>query len=352
METLPREPRVPPPPPSAPGGPGAAFIAAEDTIRRLRRRLWMERCGFTLALVAVAGAWLSPTLFPRVWAVYVDGKPILALKDRKTLDGLLEQARAEAGDESAAFTQQVQVARAHPRDVEVTDAQTARERLAEVLQLRAERAVIYVDGVAAVALPDEASASEVLDRVKAAFAGDTGQLERAPTFKEAIEVRVEGAGQDLWAEPDTAVALLKGEGGEPTRRHTVRRGETLSEIAARHASSVETLRQLNPGLKPSRLRPGDTLLLGAGSEPVVTVVTETRETRTVPISYATQVRRSPAMYVGKRVLKQPGRPGLQQVTFRVRSENGIPVSRAVLQRKKLQSPRDKIVVLGGKPRPR
>src|SRR5436189_16061 len=144
-----------------PAGEGVAGRPAppssDPLVRRLRLRLWWERGLFSLALLALASAWLHSVLFPSVWAVYVDGRP-------------------------------------------------------------------------AVALPDEARARQVLDRVKSAYAGRLEEIEAPPTFKERVEVRSEEADQDLWADADTAAALLRGEVGDEETRHEVVEGETAAAI--------------------------------------------------------------------------------------------------------------------------
>lgn len=322
----------------------------QQVIDRLRRRLWIERGVFLLVLLGLGLAWLYPLVFPSVWAVYVNNRPVVALRDRSAVEGLLQAAKQEAGGD-AAFVQQVRVDRAAPSQVEITDAATAAEKLDEVLKLRAERAVIYVDGLPVVALPDQASADEVLYRVKAALAKDVQELEVPPRFREAVEVRMETAEQDVWGDVETAFALLCGEGGEETRKHTVASGQTASAIAAHYDLSLAKLKQANPGVNLARLKVGQSLSLGAESAPLVTVITEGEETQTVTLSYKTQIRKSPQMYQGKRLLKQAGRPGRQQVTYKIRRENGVVVDRSLVGRKTLTAPRTKIVVHGVKPRP-
>ncbi len=48
--------------------------------------------------------------------------------------------------------------------------------------------------------------------------------------------------------------------------HIIRRGETLSSIARRYSLRVSDLRALNVSIKPTRLRPGQRLLLRSGAD--------------------------------------------------------------------------------------
>lgn len=274
----------------------------DDSLRRLRRRLWWERGFFTLALLGVAGAWAYTLLFPSVWAVYVDGRPLVAMRDRKAILAVLEGVKARGGVDptTVTFVQPVRVARADPARVEIVDAGTASARLEQTLERRAPRAVLFIDGIAAAALPAERDAREALSRVQAALAGPLDTIDAPPRFRERVEIRTEPAPEELWMDVPEAVELLEGDGD---------------------------------------------------SAPLVTVITEGRTRQWATIPCPTVERPAPTMYVGKRIVKQAGRPGKARLTLRVRCENGRVVNREVIRRETVQAPQPRIVVYGAKPRP-
>jgi LysM repeat protein len=276
------------------------------------------------------------------------------MRDRDEIEAALERVKEEEapGASEVAFVQDVRVAAADPEEVTLADEETALARLQEAIELSSDRAVIYIDGVAAVALPDEDQARLALDRVKADLAGSPAKLSAEPAFKEKVEVRVEEAQQDLWADVDTTVSLLKGEGGEEVKTHQVASGETAWSISQGAGVSVADLARLNPGTDLDMLRAGQSLKVGGAAEPVLTVVSEGRIASVQATPYETIVRRNPLVYAGKRFLKQPGIPGSERVTYRVRYENGRVVEREVLRRDRVARPRAKVVVVGSKPRPR
>jgi LysM repeat protein len=322
----------------------------EERITRLRRRLWIERgCMAAVAAIA-AGAWLYPVLLPNAWAVYVDGKPVTAVEDRTAAQALLEQLKQSSGA-GASFVQEVRVDRVDPKRVPLVAPPAALEKLRDSVKLRAERAVIYIEGLPVVGLPSKVEAQRVLDQMKAVSAGDA-ELTGAPTFKQQVEVRTEPAEQELWADADTALALLKGEGGE-ARSVQVRSGDTGWSIAERADVSLEDLRQANPGVNLNRLRTGQELKLAGGEAeaPLLTAIAEAESTRTLVLPYQTLLHRHPKLYVGKRITKQGGRMGRQRVTYRIRYENGTPVEEKVVSRTVLAQPRPKIVLVGSLPRP-
>jgi len=328
------------------------YAPLEHAVRRLRRRLWVERTVFATVILGMGACWLYPTLFPSVWAVYVDEKPVVAMRDRHGVEAVLQTVRSEGTNEApgATFAQQVRIDRADPRRVEVADAETAAERLAGAVKLRAERAVVYVNGLPVVALPDEAQADAALEDVKASLAGSVAQPKSPPKFKEEVAVRVEPVEQELWADRETALALLRGEDGDTPSQHTVASGESAWSIARKYRQTMGALKQVNPGVNLARLKVGQKLSLGKAQEPLLTVITEGETTRVLPTAFPTEMRRSPKMYLGKRFVKQPGRPGKQRITYRVRLENGRVVSREMGQRSTVSPPRKQVVVVGTKPR--
>lgn len=325
----------------------------EISLRRLRRRLWTERIVFMTVLASVGGAWLYPTAFPSVWAAYVDGKPVVALRDRGAMEAALAQVkRAQAGSsQGVAFLQQVKVDRANPRKVEVTDVQTAVERLADSVQLRGPRAVIYIDDTPVVALPDEDAAGEVLDSVKETLSKGVEVLDGEPEFKQKVEVKTEPADQDSWADKETALGLLMGEEGEQQKQHTIQRGESAYTIAKSYGLATAELQRLNPGVTLPRIHPGQKLNVGSGPEPLLTVLVEGKTTQTLATPYPSIKRVNPKLYEGKQFVKQPGRPGRQLITYQMRYENGRATERQVIARKTLAAAQPEILTVGGKPRP-
>lgn len=317
-------------------------------LARLRRRLRIERAAALLALAGVSGAWLYTARAPRVWAVYAGDRPVAAMRDREALAAVLESVR-RAGGEGAEFAVPVRLARVSPELAAPVDASAAAKRLGDTLKLSARRAVIYIDDLPVVALPDRAAASGVLDRLKAQFVSGVEVLDTPPRFKERVEVREEAAEQELWADDETALGLLRGEGEEEKKAaqpYRVQPGDTAWVIARKHKLSRSELQRLNPGLRPHRLRLGQPLRVVPPPRPLVTVVTESRLTELVARPFATRTERSPRMFAGKRLVRQPGRNGWERISYRLRCENGSVVERAVLQRETVRPVRDHVVVLG------
>jgi LysM repeat protein len=336
--------------------PDAATMDAEaqSTIDQLRRRLWIERGLFSAVIAVLAFAWIYPSLFPGVWAVYVQGKPVVAMRDRQSVGSVVDQVKEQfAGNAGAVrFAREVKIARADPAKVEITDQQSAFEKLEAVWKQNADQAIIYIEGTAVVAVPTEEDAKTVLDRVRADLSASVGDLQVAPEFKQAVEVRVESTTEDILADVDTAVALLEGKDAEGAGVHRVVSGDNGWSVARQYDLSLEELWKLNPGVNLNRLHIGQELKVVGVEEPLVTVSAEGRMTAEEPISFRTEIRSSPEMFLGKRLLLQEGKAGKSRVTYRVRSENGKVLEKEELSREEVSPPQSKIVVLGVRPRNR
>ncbi|MES2439321.1 MAG: LysM peptidoglycan-binding domain-containing protein [Verrucomicrobiota bacterium] len=65
------------------------------------------------------------------------------------------------------------------------------------------------------------------------------------------------------------------------KTHKVQQGETFSSISRKHGMSTEALVAANPKVKPSALRPGQIVSLGAASAPATTMIAATKAPATV-----------------------------------------------------------------------
>lgn len=328
-------------------------LPLDPEIRTLRKRLVLERCLFGGILAVIAGGWAVSAFQPHAWAVYVDGKPVAAMRERSALEAMIADELKEHGGKAAGvtFNNAVKVAPIDPAKLAPVAAEAARAKVAAAVLVRGTRGVIYIDGDPVVALPDAAAAEAVLQQFKKAAGKGIDRVQGEVAFKQVVEVKTEPVDEKAWADAETAAALLRGEAGDEVGEYRVRSGDTSWSIARKHGLSRKDLQALNPGVAWSELRVGQTIHVSGKSEPLLTVVAEGTSTRTEPLPFAVELRKSAEMYEGKRIVKQVGSPGLQRVTFKIRRENGVEVSREPLSRQVLRPSRTQVVILGAKPRP-
>jgi hypothetical protein len=281
----------------------------EEQVRRLKRRLWLERTLFILLLAPAGTLWLLPRLSAGPSAICVEGHPIAVLANRAAADRVLtavKQEKAGAAAGSATFAREVTLTRAgRDAGAPVPEPEAAR-RLAAAVPIEAARAVILVDGKPMAALPTEREASAALDTVKAYYAAQAPNLVEEPRFKQQVTIVQRPAPSDLWcADVHAAAALLREGRGGPPEEHRIATGDTVGGIAERYRLTLAELTRLNPGLRPTRLRVGDTVRVRSPRAAPLTVIVRAR------------VKRVP------RHLPPPApRRGPAEVTY----ENGVPVA--------------------------
>jgi LysM repeat protein len=107
--------------------------------------------------------------------------------------------------------------------------------------------------------------------------GDDG-IDWTPPFDYggvAVTVPVKRSAAVAARDPSAAVAaratakLPSEQKRKPTRTYTVRKGDTLGDIALRHHTTVDALMKANEGLHPTRIYPGQTIDVGSPRPEVV-----------------------------------------------------------------------------------
>src|SRR5688572_19630490 len=186
----------------------ATSVVEGAEIAALRRRLWLERAVFGAILAGIIGARLYMEFRPKAWALYVDGKPVVAMTEKRDLEALVKRKREAHGGSAAGVTylNSPRIAPIDPARLKPVDSQSAEKKIEESVQVRAPRAVLYVDGIATVALPDEAAAKQVLEKLKSSARSGIDKPGEV-TLKEEVSVRVEPAEEKSWADVDTALAF-------------------------------------------------------------------------------------------------------------------------------------------------
>lgn len=338
--------------------PAAPIRDAAAEIARLRRRLRTERLAWAGLLLIMLMVWAAPVLFPSAWAIYVDGKPVATVESSAVAHDLVKQVRETklrlAGAEAAGagLAQEVSVRRVPASQVRLLDSRAALKKLGGAVELQAERGVIYIDGISVVALPSAAEAREMLEKVRQRLSGPVKDFTSPPAFRQKVEVRQEPARQEIWADRQTAEALLLGDAGAAVVDSVVvRRGDTAGAIAARLGISLSQLERLNPGADWTRLRIGQKLRTGEAAEPIITVEAAGRLTELVTTPFQVRRRTSPSMYRGKTMVIQKGRPGRRRITYEVTVENGRVVGRRPLESRVLASGRPMVMIVGARKRP-
>lgn len=174
---------------------------------------------FCLLLLFLAATALLCLSYQTVYAVTVNGEPLLYIKSEKEgkmiLDHYLDENKKVYGD-SVNFKQDVSLERCFRRsDMEFSEVEQGQKKLQKATELEMEAAVIVIDGEDTVAVKDESTAAEVL--------GEACEEDEAPAdnaeilsegFREEVEIEEKVLDVDAVVAETDAVDTLTG-GEEP-----------------------------------------------------------------------------------------------------------------------------------------
>lgn len=121
-------------------------------------------------------------------------------------------------------------------------------------------------------------------------------------------------------------------GAVQIKTYEVKSGDTFGEIARSLGLTSEDLQAANPGVNPSRLQIGQSIILNRVC-PVLTVQTTEIAEYTVPIDYEITYEETSALYKGEQTVKSSGVKGKRQVVAQIVRNNGDEVSRNELSSK-------------------
>lgn len=286
-------------------------VQMERKLRRVRRRLWIER----LVLLALVGVFVGLYVgaLPggrRVCLVAVEGDPVAVLPSRAEAERILDEIKSASGlsPEVAEFAQKVTFHTApavrHPVQPEVE----AIRALSQRLEVVAPAAAILADGELVVGLPTQEEAVRALSMLLRHFSPP--DPEARAFFREQVKVvRQRVPVERFCASAEELIEKLQ-QAAESRETYTVRAGDRAWKIAEQHGVSLTRLGHANPSVDLDRLRVGDKLRL-PGELPPVTVV----------------ARRQVEERVG-------GRIQVVRITY----ENGVEVRREVIGRRAAAEP--------------
>lgn len=287
----------------------------EGALRRLRRRLWIER----IALLLVAGAFAALYFGAvpggrRVTMIAVDGEPAAVLATQADAERILQEIKAtvDLPPEEVTFAQNVTFHRVSAVANPVDSDREAMKSLADALDLRVSAAAILANGELVLALPTEGEAVRALSMLLHRFSPEVATS--AAYFKERVRVETREVPPELLvASADAAVKRIVDEAA-PRRAHEVEAGESAWQIARDRGVTLTRLQHANPGADLERLHVGQKLKI-PGTLPPLTVV----------------ARREIEERVGEG-------PSARTRKVRITYENGMEVKREVIGRQVRRRP--------------
>ncbi len=302
-----------------------------------------------LAGVLAAFGLFDPSIaYVRATEVYFDGTAVGAVRDEEALQQIVDDIYADLSEEygiEVLESQMLEMRQARVDSRFISQPEEVGEEIRRSIDAQVYASVIYIDGMAAVALANEEDAQWVLDRLQEPYA--EGATEEGVGFIEEVTIERGEVSYTLLRSRDDAYDLVAYGIDNDTEYniYVVQEGDTLETIAASQGTSVEHIQASNVGTSLAGLSAGDEIqiaqsasLLNVGYKEVIEV-TET-------IAYETEYTKDDTLYVGQTRTIQEGVEGEKILTVEVRYINNEEVSRTVLGETITKEPTVRIVAQG------
>ncbi|PAE18825.1 peptidase M23 [Bacillus sp. 7504-2] len=314
--------------------------------------------------------------FKTVYYVYVDDQFVGTVSDKEIVENVVETKVEKTKDD---FSNQLPLA-IGPKLTYVPehvfesfsnqDDKVVAEKLEKLLSIEAVATEILIDEKVPVYVKDEAAANQVMKALKLKYVSEEewkqleaqqtlNEKESLPPLKEG-ETRVVGArfSKEMTLSQskvspkqilsvDEAVSYIT-KGTLEEKKYKVKEGDVLGQIANDHDMTLEQLLKLNPGLKEDSLLKIDQELNVTILQPLVEVIVEKEVFQKETIPFEKEVVEDSSMYKGDTKVKQEGKDGSREVTYKVSEQNGKQTQKVVIDENILQEPMSHIVIKGTK----
>lgn len=297
--------------------------------RELREQLLVVGAAILCAFIIIYFAGMG-------WAVEVGGKPVGVVKKRSVAENTVKEiieAREAALGQPVKPEKEVTYRRVRVAQSTVLTPGELKARLREALCLYTRAAVVRVDGKELFYFKNVETAAAFLDSVRQMYAV---KPDKKAFFEEQVETVVIDTPISRVTSIEDALSAVQ-RGIEEKWRYTVKKGDTVWDIAAAQDLSVEEVIAANPGMNPDNLSIGQVIRLRR-EKPVLTVVQEYDSTKVELIPFPKEIRYDTSLRRGQVEVVQYGKPGKKEIKYRVTVKNGVEVSRQVIATRQLSAP--------------
>ena len=220
---------------------------------------------------------------------------------------------------------------------------TAREKL----NLKMQAVAMYVGDIEIAKVQSRDEADKVLEMVRQYYYPKEGSYK---ILKDSIKETV--AMKDMMVSPaeiadvnDVVQKIVDGRGIKKT--YTIKKGDTLWDIALKNNMSIEDIQGVNPNINIDKLKLNQVINL-ALSVPYlnVEIVADVTTKQVVPYDSTNVVDKSLAK--GSKKVKQSGKNGLSQVEEKVTMLNGDVIEENVVKSTVITAAVDEVVAVGSK----
>ena len=266
---------------------------------------------------------------------------------------LVEDDMLEKYGEQAYFKEEVKADRVRGHKDELVDSEELGERISRDIEVYRPASVILVDGQDEIAVDSKERAESILEELKEPYIKDKKNKNveiLEVSFKQKVEIIAKDIPvKEILSRAQAIMAL--GIKNDKARTYRVSRGDTAWDISRSFNMRTEEIQNANPGKDIENLKPGDEINLMV-PESLLEIVSIERHKETKDIDFETEEKNDSSIYRGEKKVKSEGEKGKKEVITEVTFVNGVETKRKVKKETVIEEPKNKIVLVGTKQRPR
>ena len=285
--------------------------------------------------------------------IYIDGEYIGELRSEEVYSDILIRIRESLQHKEGMdvkILNDIDLVDSHAEDEELTSKNTVLNEFRSKLQYEIMAYGIEVDGEIIGTLPSKDLADQLIEDIKEPYYemtkdSDTVEIEIAQDvrIKEVQEPKKELDNYD-----ELLYYVQKGTTVEKT--HIVEKGENYWTISDKYNISVSDLITANPNVNSNLIHPGDELSLVI-PKPYIGVKTKEVAVYEKKVSYETEYEKVSWLYNDEYQTKRNGEYGVVEVKAEIIKENGVEISRNIIEEKTMEEPVTEILYNGSKEPP-
>lgn len=302
---------------------------------------------FAAALVLVITLMFTAGNLSFGYKLLCDGEPVGITATKSEALSAIEEAKNElASIPSAREAEEIKVTFTVTTDDKISVKDSVKNLVVACYDGRVECYGIFADGKLLTNLSTKEEADTLLSEYKNQFKNE-GTV--SVSLSKDVEVaKTRAAAEDINTKSEAFAALKAPE--TVACEYTSEKDSNLEETAKLLNTTVEKLKEVNPGIDEKNIKKGDKIKYEYET-PVVAVVTSSEYTSKETIEYETKSIEDSESYEGTTTVVTPGITGEKQVKYRITAHNGVEVARKTLEEKVTKEPVAATVKVGTMPRP-
>lgn len=286
------------------------------------------------------------------YSVEVDRNTLATVRNEEDFIDVLEEVKREAlslyGQEAVLDKEPVFIKTRAGKDKITGHDQIVRNIKAQ-FDIKLKATAIKINGEEALVVKDERVAHNILNHIKTSFAGDENLNFDSIEFVENIEIVETATDFSKIIDEEEALQLIA-MGTNEKKTHIIEQGENTWTLALKYGLEMEDIMKANPGIVPERLQIGQEINLVV-PKPLVSVRTKEYVELVEKIPFETEYEKTDALYKGDKKITVQGEEGQREIKGYIVKENGVEVTKEIMEEKILVEPKTRVIAEGIKERP-